>query len=80
MPLRFTIRDLLWLTLMVAILAAWWVDHHRRPHFEGYRSAGHDGLAGMGILTDNETGESWHLRGNDWIENQPSTKTKQPTH
>jgi hypothetical protein len=23
---RFTIRDLLWVTALVAILAAWWVD------------------------------------------------------
>jgi len=26
MKLRFTIRDLLWLTLMVALCAAWWID------------------------------------------------------
>ena len=24
--LRFTIRDLLWLTLLAAVLVAWWVD------------------------------------------------------
>ena len=24
---RFTIRDLLWLTVVVAVLAAWWLDH-----------------------------------------------------
>jgi hypothetical protein len=23
---RFTIRDVLWLTALVAVLAAWWVD------------------------------------------------------
>jgi len=27
MHLRFTIRDLLWLTLVVALAAAWWLDH-----------------------------------------------------
>lgn len=27
--MRFSIRDLLWLTLLVAIGAAWWVDHVR---------------------------------------------------
>jgi len=26
MPLRFTIRDLLWLTLVVALIVGWWVD------------------------------------------------------
>ena len=27
--LRFTIRDLLWLTIVVALAAAWWLDHCR---------------------------------------------------
>lgn len=27
--MRFTIRDLLWLTVMVAILVAWWLDRSR---------------------------------------------------
>jgi hypothetical protein len=27
MHLRFTIRDLLWLTLVVAMAVGWWVDH-----------------------------------------------------
>src|SRR5262245_22667977 len=27
--LRFTIRDVLWLTLMVAVLVAWRMDRHR---------------------------------------------------
>jgi hypothetical protein len=27
MKLRFTIRDLLWLTLVVALAVGWWVDH-----------------------------------------------------
>ncbi|HUE71628.1 MAG TPA: hypothetical protein VMP01_12150 [Pirellulaceae bacterium] len=27
--LRFTIRDLLWLTLLAAVLVAWWVDRGR---------------------------------------------------
>ena len=26
MRFRFTIRDLLWLTLVVAVLIAWWLD------------------------------------------------------
>ena len=29
MRFRFTIRDLLWLTLVVALCAAWWLDHYR---------------------------------------------------
>jgi len=27
MPLRFTIRDLLWLTLVVALGLGWWLEH-----------------------------------------------------
>jgi len=27
MRLRFTIRDLLWLTLVVALAVGWWLDH-----------------------------------------------------
>jgi len=30
MRLRFTIRDLLWLTLVVAIAVGWWIDHGDR--------------------------------------------------
>ena len=29
MRLRFTIRDLLWLTLVAAVLVAWWLDRSR---------------------------------------------------
>src|SRR6476660_5049810 len=29
MRFRFTIRDLLWLTALIAVLVAWWVDHTR---------------------------------------------------
>jgi hypothetical protein len=28
--LRFTIRDLLWLTLVVALMVGWWIDHRHR--------------------------------------------------
>ena len=29
MNFRFTIRDLLWLTALVAVCIAWWLDHRR---------------------------------------------------
>jgi len=29
MRLRFSIRDLLWLTLVVALAVGWWLDHAR---------------------------------------------------
>jgi hypothetical protein len=25
---RFTIRDMLWLTVVVALIVGWWLDHH----------------------------------------------------
>ena len=30
--MEFTIRDLLWLTLLAAVLVAWWVDRSRLSH------------------------------------------------
>jgi hypothetical protein len=34
MKLRFSIRDLLWLTLVLALCVAWWIDHSRLyPYF-----------------------------------------------
>ena len=29
MRFRFTIRDLLWLTVVAAVALAWWLDHRR---------------------------------------------------
>jgi hypothetical protein len=35
---RFTIRDLVWLTVVVAMGAGWWVDHrHLAPDAEMHR-------------------------------------------
>jgi hypothetical protein len=31
---RFTIRDLLWLTVVVGVAAAWWVDHRMMSLWE----------------------------------------------
>ena len=36
MRLRFTIRDLLWLTALVAVCVAWWLDH--RAQVDRYQS------------------------------------------
>ena len=29
LPLRFTIRDLLWLTVVAALAVGWWLEHDR---------------------------------------------------
>ena len=34
MRLRFTIRDLLWLTLVVALAVGWWIDHRNTSEIE----------------------------------------------
>jgi hypothetical protein len=31
---RFTIRDVLWLTVVVALAAGWWLDHRRADRRE----------------------------------------------
>ena len=36
--MKFSIRDLLWLTVVVAILLAWWADHHRAAEEARQRS------------------------------------------
>ncbi len=28
--MRFSIRDLLWLTVVIALVVAWWLDHRRQ--------------------------------------------------
>ena len=31
---RFTIRDVLWLTVLVALAVGWWLDHARTRRFD----------------------------------------------
>jgi hypothetical protein len=53
---RFTIRDMLWLTFVVALAGGWWVDHvsfiewHRRQ---------------LRILRDELDGEHFEIYGGD---------------
>jgi hypothetical protein len=60
MRLRFTIRDLLWLTLVVALALGWWVD--RRSYSVPPRFQLSDVTTTSGTRTyptDNQTGERW---------------------
>jgi hypothetical protein len=58
---RFSIRDLLWLTAVVAISTAWWIDRsklqHQReaisPHNRGYNVLFEDGRQPNKVLPDN---------------------------
>jgi len=38
MRFHFTIRDLLWLTLVVALVVGWWLDHRRLTYVEPFDS------------------------------------------
>ena len=58
MRLPFTIRDLLWLTLVVALAVGWWVDR-RPPRFQVFDSRPGNISGKMRVLIDNETGETW---------------------
>jgi len=44
MRFRFTIRDLLWLTVVVAVATGWWLEHKRStPEWPD--------IGGVGIIT-----------------------------
>jgi hypothetical protein len=36
MKLRFSIRDLMWLTLVVALSVGWWIEHREQAEFDEY--------------------------------------------
>jgi len=60
MRFRFTIRDLLWLTLVVAMGVAWWIDHRSlnlRNRFTVMTVDSTDRGPLPSVLKDNETGE-----------------------
>jgi len=50
--LRFTIRDVLWLTVVVALSVGWWLDHHGPPENSGRSIA-------LGPPTDVEVIHAW---------------------
>jgi hypothetical protein len=78
MRLHFTIRDLLWLTALLAMGLAWWVDHRAlsRPPAYTLKVAKDDF-----IITDTKTGldvlridkdkkgawQAWRRQGQAWL-------------
>jgi hypothetical protein len=66
MKLRFTIRDLLWLTLVVGLAVGWWLDHKRLTgaHYSFTTEAG----GSRTVLLDNDSGESWERHGSEWVQ------------
>ena len=66
MRLRFTIRDLLWLTALVAMALAWWLDHRQLTKPQRYRvETPADGS--WSALLDNQSMEIWMRNGNLWV-------------
>jgi hypothetical protein len=63
MKLRFTIRDLLWLTLVVALAVAWWLDKSQQPYtIKAYPS-------GVWAIKENKTNRTWSKSDTGlWIE------------
>ena len=57
MRLRFNIRDLLWLTVVVALAAGWWLERHSHNSWHSIRSE--DGSV---MIFNHNTGEEVFLR------------------
>jgi hypothetical protein len=72
---RFTIRDVLWLTVVVAVSLGWWVDQNRlaRPPVptreESYQFIMNESHSDKPYLFNPRTGEMWlrHSSG-EWTE------------
>jgi hypothetical protein len=64
MKLRFLIRDLLWLTLVVGMAVAWWVDH-RQQKYRPYN------VKNAEAIRDITTGEIWVKTDRRWEPLQP---------
>ena len=65
MHFRFTIRDLLWLTLVVAMSVGWWLDHRRRNEFlSRYVITGDSKHVFIG---DYSEGKFWCRDGDSWV-------------
>jgi hypothetical protein len=76
MRFRFTIRDLLWLTLVVAMGVGWWVSYRSYsapPRFQVSFEDTHEDKDMY--LTDRQTGEVWvkthDAAGTRWYRTSP---------
>ena len=70
MTLRFTIRDLLWITLVVALAVGWFVYSQRvKSRYYISEEKGFNEMK-ITVLHDAATGERWTRvggLGNDWV-------------
>jgi hypothetical protein len=66
MKLSFSIRDLLWITLVAAILLAWWMDHRRTT--SGNEKHSFTGTAnGNDLIRDRRGSQKWERKADQWI-------------
>ena len=64
MKLRFTIRDLFWLTVVAAMATGWLINRQAWIRQYGEYSIWHSN--GQTILLDNAVGNDWVRIGNEW--------------
>ena len=68
MRLRFTIRDVLWLTLVVAMGVGWWAYGQRtHPRYEVLEGTNVNHNFSQLFLRDRETGQAWIKDGDSWM-------------
>ena len=61
MRFRFTIRDLLWLTALIAMAVAWRVDRQRLAHLNNYNLRWETSTAGEVVIEFTDTGDKFFL-------------------
>jgi hypothetical protein len=61
MRFRFTIRDLLWLTLVVGLIVGWWLDRRMQPY------SFHTNGNGYIIMKEKATGIEWYNIDGKWM-------------
>jgi hypothetical protein len=67
MRFRFTIRDLLWLTVVVALAVGWWVSYRMRPYV--FHTDGN----GYCRMTEKATGLEWIKVGDKWFKSDDAS-------
>lgn len=63
--MRFSIRDMMWLTVVVAMAFAWYFV---KPNTPGRYTIGIDPGRNSALLVDTATGQCWERYGKEWID------------
>jgi hypothetical protein len=58
---RFTIREVLWLTVVVALVSCWFLDHNRLVNTAAHWESKAVFLANSLLGTEHQVGEPWEL-------------------